>query len=347
MAPVVVATAVVASLLSGGLVLGAVTLLDRASRPRVAQRAVVDEPLSAGSMADVVERVRPSVASVRVGSPPVATGSGVILRDDGHVLTSAHLVAGGGPIVVVLHDQRELNARLVGADAETDAAVVKVDGDGFPVATLGSTSGLRVGEPALALASAFDPSAGITVTSGVVSALHRRARSRSGSAVLADLVQVDAPVAPGSAGGALVDAEGNVVGLVAAVAADEPGSEGMSFATPIERARTAAERLMSGGRTGEGWLGIQGDDLDGVTAQALRLDGGARVAEVITGSPAQTGGLAAQDVIVGIDGQVVTSMRQLVAELRRRGPGDRVSLGVVRAGERLTLSLVLAERPVR
>ena len=348
MAPVVVATAVVASLLSGGLMMVAVGLLDRSSTPRAVEPAAVDVPAaSGGSMADVIEGVRPSVAQVRVGEPPVAAGSALIFRSDGHLLTNAHLVAGAGPVLVVLQDDRELPARLVGVDGETDSAVLKVDGDGFPAAPFGSASALRVGDPALALGSALDAASAATVTSGVVSALHRRARSRGGSPVLTDLVQVDAPAAPGVAGGALVDAAGTVVGMVTAVAADEKGIEGMSFAMPIEAVRTVAEKLIAGTGAKGGWLGIHGDDLDDASADELELEGGARVAEVLAGSPAAGGGLAEHDVIVGIDGRPVTSMRHLVAELRGRRPGDRVSLGLVRGDERLTVSLVLAEKPAR
>ena len=346
MAPVVVATAVVASLLSGGLVLVAVGMLER-SGSRPVQRAASRVPLVGGSSAaDIVERLRPSIAQVRVGQPPVAVGSGVIFRDDGHLLTSAHLVEEAADIVVVLHDRREMRARLLGADEETDSAVLKVDGDGLEAAPLGSASRLRVGEPVLALGVAVDEGAGAIVTSGVVSALHRRVRARSGAQVLADVVQIDAPLAAGAAGGALLDGTGEVVGLVSAVATEEAGAAGMTFATPVQSAQAAAEELVSAALGEGGWLGILGDDFDEAGA-GVPEGVGARVVEVRDGSPASSGGLADSDVIVEIDGRSVSSMRQLVAELRDRRPGDRVSLGVMRGPERLTVEVVLAERPAR
>ncbi|MGH9190218.1 MAG: S1C family serine protease [Acidimicrobiales bacterium] len=361
LAPVLVITALVAGLASAGLVLVAVSLVDAdgrtirpferqlvqpvaTSRPSLQAKTI---PAGAGvaSVEEIAERVRPAIAQVRTGGGGGPSGSGVIFRSDGHLLTNAHVVEGAQAINVVLSNGRELPARLVGLDPDTDAAVVKIDGDAFPVATLGSAADLRVGQQAVAIGFPFGLAGGPSVTVGVVSALHRDVRARTSSRTLFDMVQTDAPIAPGSSGGALLDGSGSVIGITTAIAQGETGSESFGFATPIDMARTVADQLIRFGRVTSTWLGIQGNDLDGATANDLDVDGGALVSEVKPDSPAERGGLVERDVIVEIDGRRVPSMGQLVVALRERRPGAPVTLGVVRDNQRRAVKVVLAERP--
>jgi S1-C subfamily serine protease len=178
----------------------------------------------------------------------------------------------------------------------------------------------------------------------VISALHRSVRTPANMS-LVDMIQTDAPISPGSSGGALLDGHGRVIGITTAIAVSEVGSEGLGFATPIDVARSVADELITTGRATHAWIGIEGTDLDGATAVDLDLDGGAMVNAVKPATPAEAAGLAASDVIVALDGVPVLSMGALVAALRDHRPGDVVTVDVVRDHKRSTRTLTLAERP--
>lgn len=344
-------SALAASLLSTGLIL-AVTRSERSPSSSAIERQMVRPRSAAASSAgspvvEIAERVRPSIAQLKTesGDRP-GTGSGVIFRSDGHVLTNAHVVEGSSSITLVLANGHELAAELVGSDPETDIAVVKVGGGPYQVATLGSALDLRVGQTAIAIGSPLGLSGGPSVTVGVVSALHREVHRRGSARSLVDMVQTDAPISPGSSGGALLDANGAVVGITTAVASTDAGGEALGFATPIEVARWVADELIRTGKVVHVWLGVDGTDLDGATAAKLDVEGGAMVGKVKVGSPAERGGLAGRDVVVGVDGRPVRSMAELVVALRGHRPGQTVALAVVRDDRRMTLNVVLGERPV-
>ena len=339
-----------ASLLTTGLV---VAFVRREPAPPVTaavEREVVRPRnavnTAASAVVDIAERVRPAIAQLKTQiGDQAGTGSGVFFRNDGHVLTNAHVVDGATAIRLVMANGRELPASVVGSDHDTDTAVVKVDGGPFPVATLGSALDLRLGQTAIAIGSPFGMAGGPSVTVGVVSGLHREIRPRASSRTLFDLIQTDASISPGSSGGALLDADGAVIGITTAVASSGAGVEGVGFAIPIEVARSVADELIRTGRVVHVWLGVEGTDLDGALAEDLRLDGGAMVGEVKGGSPAEHGGLAARDVVVAVDGRKVKSMGELVVALRGRTPGQTVSLEIVREREHRTMRVTLAERP--
>ena len=339
-----------ASLLSAGL---AVTLVgnDAApSSPTAVERQLV-RPRQAASLAgspvvDIAERVRPAIAQLKTQTGDrTGAGSGVFFRSDGHVLTNAHVVEGSESIRLVMANGRELPARLVGSDPDTDTAVVKVDGGPFPTATLGSALDLRVGQTAVAIGSPFGLAGGPSVTVGVVSALHREIRPLGSSRTLVDLIQTDATISPGSSGGALLDADGAVIGITTAVASSDAGGEALGFAVPIEVARSVADELIRTGRVVHVWLGIEGTDLDGAMADEMHVPGGAMVGQVKGGSPAERGGLTARDVVVAVDGRQVKSMGELVVVLREREPGQTVTLGVIRDRQHRNMKVTLAERP--
>jgi S1-C subfamily serine protease len=345
------ASALAASVLSTGLAVVAGNLLGagegRSSAPPVDTARVLPTSAVAGSRADVVavaDRVRPALAQLKVERGRSGSGSAVFFKSDGHLLTNAHVVEGATSVTVVLSTGREIVARVLGADPDSDTAVVKIDGGPFPVAELGSSADLKVGQEAIAIGSPLGLSGGPSVTVGVISALHRSVRTRNGN-TLQDMVQTDAPIAPGSSGGALVDAYGRVVGITTALAMTDTGAEGFGFATPVDAARSAAEQLIATGKVVTVWLGVEGSDLDGATAIELHVDGGALIERVKAESPAERAGLAPRDVIVGVNGKPVTSMGMLVVAVRAHRPGEVCSLEIVRDQQRHGMKVTLAERP--
>jgi len=347
---VAVVSALCASLLSLGLVAVAGGLTGGDGRGgRTVERQVMPRTpgsaLAGGSVVEIAERSRSAIVQLRVeGDSGSASGSGVIFRSDGHVLTNAHVVEGATTVKVVLSNGREIGGRVIGADGETDSAVVKMDGGPYQVATLGTAVDLKVGQTAIAIGSPLGLAGGPSVTVGVVSALHRRVRTQ-GDSSLVDMIQTDAPIAPGSSGGSLLDGDGDVIGITTAIAVSDVGAEGLGFATPIDLARSVAEQLITSGHVTNVWLGIEGSDLDGTTANELDVDGGALLGQVKEDSPAKKAGLAVRDVIVAVDGRPVVSMGALVVALRGHLPGDKVDIEVVRDKGHHKLSVTLVERP--
>lgn len=351
---VAVASALGASLLSTGLVLIAGALLVGDNSRTVVEREMVPRPVAAAAsihdfsgegIIEVVGKVRPAIAQIRVGMGTDTVASAVVFRSDGHLLTSAQALGGASAIRVLLSDGREFPARLVGLDADTDTAVVKIEGGPFAVATLGSAADLRVGQPAIAFGAPVGQGRGVAVSLGVVSGLHRNVAAASGQPMLFDMVQTDAPIAAGCSGGALVDATGSVVGIAAPVGTRDGAEAGLGFATPIELAHAVAEQIIDTGAAQAVWLGLDGRDLDGSLARDMSLEGGAVVGEVAAGSPAARSGLLELDVIVAIDGVRFTTMGQMVSMLRRHRPGDAVAVEIRRAGQLRSMQVTLVARP--
>jgi S1-C subfamily serine protease len=344
--PRAITIAVLSGLISSLLTAGLIAVAGGFEEQRVPVRSVEREaprtvqPVSSvtGSVDNVVaiaERLRPAIVQLEIsGNAIEGTGSGVLFRDDGHVLTNHHVIDGADDITVVMSDGKEHEADLVGGDPETDIAVVKIDGGGFPTAALGTAAGLKVGHQAIAIGSPLGLAGGPSLSVGVVSALGRQVESREGPPLL-DMIQTDAPIAPGSSGGALLDAGGAVIGITTAIAVSDVGAEGLGFATPIDIARDVAEQLITTGEVSHVWLGIEGED----------GDGGALVRRVRAGSPAAEAGIRARDVITSLEGRPVTSMGALVVSLRSRRPGQEVRIGITRDGSPLTVTATLAERP--
>jgi S1-C subfamily serine protease len=307
-------------------------------------------PASNPKESDVVtiaDQVRPAIVELMVdGNQGKATGSGVIFRSDGYALTNYHVVEGASSIVAVTSDGRQVKCHLVGADAETDTAVVKLEGRATRrVVTLGTAGDLKVGELAIAIGSPLGLAGGPSVTVGVISALGREVDASSGPQLL-NMIQTDAPIAQGSSGGALIDPDGDVVGITTAVAVNDQGPQGLGFATPIDIARDAADQLISGHRVTHVWLGVSGSDIDGATANQLGVAGGAVVEAVAGSSPAARAGIAVSDVITQIDGRGVSSMGSLVADLGAHRPGDWVTISFMHNDRMHTASTQLIERPV-
>ncbi len=288
------------------------------------------------SVAAVAKAVLPSIVSINVDTrTDSGTGSGVIYRSDGYILTNDHVVRGAQQIFVTLANGQELEARVVGtAYPQVDIAVIKVDKSGLPAATLGSTQELEVGDLAVALGSPFGLQS--TVTAGVVSALHRNI-TFGNAARFSDAIQTDAPINPGNSGGPLANSTGEVVGINTAILSEAGGSVGVGFAIPIEIVRRVADQIISTGRAQLPFLGIEG--------QNLPDDGGARVERVVDGGPAERAGLHAGDIIVELDGKAIHSMDELISALIQKEVGQTVRITYERDGNRRTAEARLAARP--
>ena len=341
------ASALAASVLSTGFAVVAGTLLKQDGTSGTLRSTVLPGPgpVVADPIVEIAERLRPAMVQLKVEKGRTGSGSGLMLRSDGHILTNAHVLEGGTSVTVVLSDGTEMAARIVGSDAATDTAVVKVDAGPYQVAQLGSTADLKVGQQAVAIGSPLGLTGGPSVTVGVVSALHRSVRTRNSAQALVDMIQTDAPIAPGSSGGALLDLNGHVIGVTTAVALTDGGNEGFGFAIPIDAARFAADQLIDTGRVTNVWMGVECSDLDGATASDLNVPGGTMVDRVRSDSPAEHAGLAARDVIVSIDGRPVTSLGMLLVMLREHRPGAVVTLDVIRDKRHQSLRVTIAERP--
>jgi S1-C subfamily serine protease len=292
-----------------------------------------------GSVSDIASRVSPAVVSIEVRLANAgATGSGVVIdADQGYVVTNNHVVSGadgveGAEIRAVFSDGSGSAARIVGRDPASDVAVLKVDKPGLVAASLGSSGGVVVGDPVVAIGSPLGLAG--TVTSGIVSALNRPVRlSGEGSDTNAviNALQTDAPINPGNSGGALVDANGAVIGINTAIASlggtgTGGGSIGLGFAIPIDTVRDIAEQLISTGKAVHASLGVNARSVTDGTRD------GALVVNVAPGSPAADAGIQEQDVVIAVDGRRVGSSEELAVSVDAHNPGDTVTIEIVRGG---------------
>jgi S1-C subfamily serine protease len=306
--------------------------------------ATVSTP--SASVAGVVKNAAPAIARLEViGAIGAASGSGVLFRDDGYLITNAHVVSDATAINVILADGSQHEGSLVGSDPDSDIAVVKIGGSGHPIALLGQAATLQVGQTAIAIGSPLGLEGGPSVTLGVISALNRTVDTHGGDAALTGMIQTDASIAAGSSGGGLFDTNGALVGITTAVAITESGTEGLGFAIPIEDARRVAEQLITDGKVVRVWLGVRGADMSTGAEQDHGTEGGAMLREVVAGGPAATAGLASGDVITRIDDVEISSMSSLVIALRSHQPGDTVMITYRRGGTESTVSVALTEKP--
>ncbi|HWH29667.1 MAG TPA: trypsin-like peptidase domain-containing protein [Mycobacteriales bacterium] len=305
------------------------------------------------SVAGIAAKVMKSTVSIAVqGGGARGTGSGVVIRSDGYILTNNHVVASaadGGEIRVTFDDgATQLPARIVGLDPVTDLAVLRVDTDQeLEAATLGRSRDLVVGDPVIAIGSPLGLSG--TVTTGIVSALNRTvdvpAEDGQGRNPLFNAIQTDAAINPGNSGGALVNARGEVIGINSAIAtlggglfgAEGGGSIGVGFAIPIDEAASVAEEIIRTGKATHPAIGVS----------ALTVSGegraGARVQQVTPGSAAAAAGLQPGDLIVAVDGTEVTSVDELILAIRERDVGDTVEITYVRDGQTRTADATLQD----
>ena len=261
--------------------------------------------------------------------PARGLGSGFIIDSRGYILTNHHITSGSREIEVALTDGRAFEGKLVGSDPANDLAVSRIDARDLPVAEMGDSNQLRVGQTVIAIGNPFGLVGGPSVTVGVVSALNRHILAER---VYENLIQTDASINPGNSGGPLLDLSGKVVGINTA---NIPGAQGIGFAIPINTAKAVLEDIVTYGRVTRPWLGVIGLDVSRELARRFNLaaDTGIFVMRIIPESPAERAELQSGDVIVAIGDKEVDSMEALQKEIRTRKAGDVVSLVVVRGSE--------------
>jgi Do/DeqQ family serine protease len=269
-------------------------------------------------------------------------GSGVIVSPQGYVVTNHHVVDGAEEIQVTLLDGRSVSASVVGADPETDLAVLRVAVDGLPSITFGNSDGLAVGDVVLAIGNPVR--LGHTVTMGIVSATGRR---ELGLSTYENFIQTDAAINPGNSGGALVDANGRLVGINTAIFTDSGGSQGIGFAIPTSVVSDVLKAIIEQGHVTRGWLGVEVQALTPDLAESLGLSEprGVVVAGVLREGPAQRAGVEPGDVIVAVSDQPVGSQRELLDAVARARPGSQLALELIRGGRALRMEVPVGERP--
>ncbi|MBB4842345.1 Do/DeqQ family serine protease [Paucibacter oligotrophus] len=274
--------------------------------------------------------------------PQTGLGSGVIVSEQGYLLTNSHVVEGASDIEVMLTDGRQARASLVGTDPETDIAVLKIDLPGLPVIQLGQVEGLQVGDVVLAIGNPFN--VGQTVTSGIVSALER---DQLGINTFENFIQTDAAINPGNSGGALVDEAGRLVGINTAIYSRSGGSLGIGFAIPINTATQVMESLLRDGQVQRGWIGVQLRELTPEFAEAFKLPihEGVLISGVLAEGPAAKAGVKPGDVIVQVGKAVVHSPAQLLTAISAVPPKSATTLSLLRGQQKLEIALTVAQRP--
>ncbi|MBF6630069.1 MAG: trypsin-like peptidase domain-containing protein [Comamonas sp.] len=269
-------------------------------------------------------------------------GSGVIVSPDGYILTNNHVVEGADQIEVTLADGRQASARTIGTDPETDLAVLKIELDKLPVIVIGNSDHAVVGDTVLAIGNPFG--VGQTVTSGIVSAL---GRSELGINTFENFIQTDAAINPGNSGGALVDVEGNLLGINTAIYSRSGGSMGIGFAIPVSTAKIVMDGLVKDGKVTRGWIGVEPNELSPELAETfgVKANQGVIITGVLQAGPAARAGMLPGDVIVQIDEQSVRNVAEMMTAVAALQPGTASVFTVQRGADSLTLDITPATRP--
>ncbi len=316
-----------------------------------------DRPRAPASYADAVEISAPAVANVytkRLVEYTPATdertrfrvetayGSAVVIDPEGYLITNFHVVAEAAEIRIQLSDGRLANPQVVGVDAETDLALLKVDLGALPAIKLGNSAQLRIGDVVLAIGNPY----GLTksVTQGIVSATGRH--GLEDLVTFEDFIQTDAAINAGNSGGALINVAGELVGINTAVLAQDSGTEGIGFAIPVDLARGVVDEIKEHGRVIRGYLGLQPDDMTSAERSALGVEGnvGIMLSIVFENSPADMADLRQGDVIVAINGEEIFSQRQAQLVVAGTSPGDKVSIVGIRDRQRFETTVIATER---
>ncbi len=319
------------------------------------------------SIRQVVQKVRPAVVQItsqqvqidQFNQPftiPGGVGSGIIYDSQGHVLTNDHVVSGAQQFLVTLPDGRSFkDAKLIGRDPKTDLAVIQISGDNLPVAELGNSEQLQVGDWVVAIGNALGLPGGPTVTTGVVSALNRTVqepggRGRQSGPFLLDAIQTDAPINPGNSGGPLANLAGQVIGINTLVAGQaEPGvqAQGIGFAISMATAKPIADELVANGKVVHPYIGIGYVQMTPAIAAQLgiTMQDGVLVRLVEPGSPAAQAGIQLRDIITAFDGQPLKEEASLSKAINGHKPGDTVTVTILRDGQTMDLKVTLGETP--
>ncbi|MFZ5944081.1 MAG: S1C family serine protease [Bacillota bacterium] len=308
--------------------------------------------LDLSPVVSIAEKVGPTVVGIsnrgnirdfwgRTMTQEQGSGSGVVIDSKGYIVTNYHVVKDANEIIVSLSDGKKIEGKLVGADPKTDLAVLKINADNLPVATLGDSSKIRTGELVVAIGNPLGIEFARSVTAGIVSATNR---TLSIGDEQFNLIQTDAAINPGNSGGALVNSKGEVIGINSVKLVIQ-GVEGMGFAIPISKAKPIIEDLIQKGYVSRPYLGIRGLEIDEPTAEKFDLPQGILVKQLEIRGPAQRAGIKENDIITEIDKQKVFNFSDLTIMLDNKKPGDEIIISVYRDGKNINLSLVLGELP--
>ncbi|MFZ4286953.1 trypsin-like peptidase domain-containing protein [Variovorax sp. HJSM1_2] len=269
-------------------------------------------------------------------------GSGVIVSPNGYILTNNHVVEGADAIEVILTDSRHVTAKVIGTDPDTDLAVLKIDLDKLPVIVLGNSDALLVGDQVLAIGNPFG--VGQTVTSGIVSAL---GRNQLGINTFENFIQTDAAINPGNSGGALVDVNGNLMGINTAIYSRSGGSMGIGFAIPVATAKLVLEGIVTEGQVRRGWIGVEPNELSPELAETfgVKADQGVIITGVLQNGPAAKAGIRPGDVITNVASKDVHNVSELLSSVAALKPGTTATFEVLRQSNKLSLEVTPGLRP--
>lgn len=277
-------------------------------------------------------------------------GSGVIVSKDGYILTNNHVVEDADEVKVQLYNDQQFDAKVIGRDPRTDIAVIKIDDKNITdknVIKLGSSEKLRVGELIMAIGSPLQKGLAQSVSMGIVSAKGRTIGILRREAGYENYIQTDAAINPGNSGGAMVNMDGELVGINAAIASQSGGNEGIGFAVPVDIAKRVMKSIIKNGRVVRAYLGITGSGVDDTMARALGLSEaqGVVVGGVEDGGPAQKAGLKEGDVVLTLNGEPIKSWESFRTEIATQSPGTKVDLGINRDGDKKQITVTLGELP--
>ncbi len=278
----------------------------------------------------------------RGAEPQGGLGSGVIVSPSGYVLTNNHVVEGADEIEVILNDSRRTLAKVIGTDPDTDLAILKIDLDKLPVVVLGNSDALQVGDQVLAIGNPFG--VGQTVTSGIVSAL---GRNQLGINTFENFIQTDAAINPGNSGGALVDVNGNLLGINTAIYSRSGGSMGIGFAIPVSTDKLVLEGIVKDGQVTRGWIGVEPNDLSPELAETFGVKShqGVIITGVLQNGPAAQAGLRPGDVVLNVAGKSVTSVAELLSTVASLKPGVPAQFTLLRQDRETALDITPGVRP--
>ena len=329
------------------------------------------------AFADVAEKVNPSVVTIstktviknKQGSPfneffgddffkrffnmpggpqgeyvQQGLGSGVIIKENGVILTNNHVIDDADDIFVSLMDDNELKATVLGKDSNTDLAVIKIDAEDLPAIKMGDSEALRVGQWVLAIGSPLQSELAHTVTAGIVSA---KGRSGVGLSAFQDYIQTDAAINPGNSGGPLVNLKGELVGINTAIATRTGGNMGIGFAIPSKLAEKVTSDILEKGRVIRGWLGVGIQNISPDLAKNFNIDKseGVIVTEIMKDSPAEKAGIKVEDIILAINSEKIKNVTQLTTKIGSTDPGTKINLKILRGGDEKTISITIGEFP--
>lgn len=351
----VILISVIVGMLIGGTFVYGFLNVPSINTPKPAEAAttqnVTNTKWYTSPIVDVADRVLPSIVMIKnkinfntgfvTQSMNQGTGSGIIYREDGYIITNQHVIDGASEILVTLHDGREFKGRVLGKDSKTDLAVIKIDANNLPAGEFGDSDKLKVGELAVAIGNPAGEEFSGTVTAGIISALDRKLALGEKNM---KLIQTDAAINPGNSGGALVNEKGEIIGINS-VKLSAPNIEGMGFAIPINDALPIINELMQNGYVKRPWIGVGITNITDQISKEYKVPKGVYIAKVYYNSPAERSGLKVDDIITKVDGKKVETVTDLSNIIETHKPEDTIKLTVYRNKKYIDIDVTLDIMP--